>query len=115
MYTEQEINKIQKLLSVFAKYIESRDYIDIDWNSIIGYTYSNLDFQDASYTIDSADQLCQILFREIAVDVLVELCPYDLEPSHASTEIKRIIRQRLKPYLHHLPEYRHLINSIFEE
>ena len=75
VYTKQEKQEIERVLAVFAKYLNQRDHCDIAWSNKLGYLL--LDYHtyiDDVTPIGTAADLC----REMLDYMMIELpCPQD--------------------------------------
>ena len=70
--------------------------------------------EEESRIITDAENLCLIMFHEIADDVL-EMTQNDHIPQEADPLEKAEIKKRLKPYIDRLPQYTFLCEKLFEE
>lgn len=113
MYDESELLALKKVLTVFEDYIQESEYFDILSSRKFGYLImvfgTGLD-EVESIVVDSAEALCELLFSELADDVIdaMKVNP----PSNITPEVRSAILARLQPYLDQLPEYAHLANRV---
>lgn len=117
----QEVKKnaeIEKVYEVFEDYIKASPYIDWLWSDKLGYILMeiSLEYREImeSRIITDAENLCLIMFHEIADDVL-EMTQNDHIPQEADPLEKAEIKKRLKPYIDRLPQYTYLCEKLFEE
>ncbi len=115
IYTEQEKQKLDRVLEVFAEYLKQRDHCDIAWSNKIGYLI--LDFSsdiDSVTPIGTAEDLCREMLVYIMIDVISMT-----KLEHTFKELNAIeqaeILRRWQPYFEQLPEYEYLREELTSE
>lgn len=116
MYTEIQKEEIDRIVSVFNRYIQSHPLIDLVWSDKIGYVLLYISPDQAAIEMDpvlitDARLLCGMLLSEIATDVLVSAkndhCIDQADPFEIAE-----IQKRWEPFLSQLDEYRDLAKLI---
>ena len=108
VYTKQEKQEIERVLAVFAKYLNQRNHCDIAWSNKLGYLL--LDYHtyvDDVTPIGSAADLCREMLDYMMIDSVTKS-----KSGHLLKEIDAVEKaeiQRLwQPYFEQLPEYEYL-------
>ena len=118
MYSTAQKQEIEKAISVFKDYIQSSDYLDLVWSDKLGYLLLSINPPTQSVEcepqmIESGADICKAVFDEISLDVF-ELTKNEDGSSNANPLEKAEILRRIEPFIERLPEYRHLVDELFE-
>lgn len=75
IYTKQEKQKLDRVISVFAERLKESDAFDLVWSDKVGYVLldisTNYDYVDSARRIETAEELCRLMLEDIALDVLL--------------------------------------------
>ena len=115
VYTKQEKQEIERVLAVFAEYLNQRDHCDIAWSNKVGYLI--LDFSsdiDSVTLIDTAENLCREMLAYIMIDVIsMTKLEHTFKELNAMEQAE--ILRRWQPYFEKLPEYEYLREVLTSE
>ena len=116
MYTDQQKQEIERVLTVFKPYIDQADYLEVLWsNKMQCYVSLFIDTTrgcfDGADAIQSAEEICDRCYTEIGNDILLEndreYQIWEMRP----LEREELLR-RVQPYDAQLPEYHYLIEQL---
>ena len=118
IYTKQEKQKLERVLSVFAERLRESDAFDLVWSGKVGYVLldisPNYDYVDTARRIDTAEELCRLMLEDVALDVL--LLTENEHSMETADPLERAEIQRLwQPYFEQLPEYEYLREILTSE
>lgn len=120
MYTKKQNKEIEKVMNVFADYIQTTSYFDVVWSDKLGYVLLDgisKDKDDLCLTpevLRDGAALYDKAVYNIACDVMESLGKSsDLE--FCSEMDQAEIRKVLQPYMEKLPEYNYLVDELFSE
>ena len=92
IYTKQEKQKLDRVISVFAERLKESDAFDLVWSDKVGYVLldisTNYDYVDSARRIETAEGLCELMLEDIALDVL--LLTENEAPQDAHTPDRRV-------------------------
>ena len=115
VYTKQEKQEIERVLAVFAKYLNQRNHCDIAWSNKLGYLL--LDYHtyvDDVTPIGTAADLCREMLDYMMIDSVTKS-----KSGHLLKEIdaaeKAEIQRLWQPYFEKLPEYEYLREELTSE
>ena len=115
VYTKQEKQEIERVLAVFAEYLNQRDHCDIVWSNKLGYLL--LDYHtyvDDVTPIRTAADLCREMLDYMMIDSVTKS-----KSGHLLKEIdaaeKAEIQRLWQPYFEQLPEYGYLREVLTSE
>ena len=115
VYTKQEKQEIERVLAVFAEYLNQRDHCDIAWSNKVGYLI--LDFSsdiDSVTLIGTAEDLCREMLVYIMIDV-ISMTKLEHTFKELNTMEQAEILRRWQPYFEQLPEYEYLREVLTSE
>lgn len=117
LYTEKQKQEMEKILEVFQDYLKESPYADIVWSDKLGYIWLCISLKKRTIemepeAIDDPEELCEILFKEVAQDVL-ELTKNEHSIEESDLLEQAEIRKRLSVYLQKLPQYCNIAEEIF--
>ena len=119
MYTDQQKQEIERVLTVFKPYIDQADYLEVLWSNkmqcyvslLIDTTRGCFDGADA---IQLAEEICDRCYTEIGNDILLEN-----DREYQIWEMRPLEREeflrRVQPYDAQLPEYHYLIEQLLSQ
>lgn len=111
IYTQQEKQKLEQVISVFAERLKESDAFDLVWSDKVGYVLldisTNYDYVDSARRIETAEGLCELMLEDIALDVLLLTENEHSIETADPLERAEILRQ-WQPYFEQLPEYEYL-------
>ena len=74
LYEETEKKEIERVYAVFADYIRESPYLEWLWSDKLGYLLLKIStkkrYVEEEILVDTADQLAEVLFSEVSMDVL---------------------------------------------
>lgn len=116
MYDMKTKEEIEKVYQVFADYVQGSQYLEWFWSDKLGYILMQISVERRyiaeSWIVTDAEELCRILFDEIASDVLGwtgnDHNTYEADPLERAE-----IEKRWKVYADQLPQYRRLCEKLF--
>ena len=115
VYTKQEKQEIERVLAVFAEYLNQRDHCDIAWSNKLGYLL--LDYHtyvDDVTPIRTAADLCREMLVYIMIDVIsMTKLEHNFKELNAMEQAE--ILRRWQPYFEKLPEYEYLREVLTSE
>mgnify|MGYP000009653899 FL=1 len=115
VYTKQEKQEIERVLAVFAKYLNQRNHCDIAWSNKLGYLLLDYhtDIDDVT-PISTAADLCREMLDYMMIDSVTKS-----KSGHLLKEIdaaeKAEIQRLWQPYFEQLPEYEYLREILTSE
>ena len=115
VYTKQEKQEIERVLAVFAEYLNQRDHCDIAWSNKLGYLL--LDYHtyvDDVTPIRTAADLCREMLDYMMIDSVTKSTSGHLLKEIDTTE-KAEIQRLWQPYFEQLPEYEYLREVLTSE
>jgi len=112
---QQTQSEFDRILSIFRTHLQKTSHYEIKYLPVFGCICIYEEQDSAATKILTPETLCEILFQEIAINLLIERHSRTLIPSKSSKAAKSAIRKRLNPYLRQLPEYRYLLNEILAD
>ena len=115
VYTKQEKQEIERVLAVFAKYLNQRNHCDIAWSNKLGYLL--LDYHtciDDVTPIGTAADLCREMLDYMMIDSVTKSKSGHLLKEIDATE-KAEIQRLWQPYFAQLPEYEYLREVLTSE
>ena len=75
IYTKQEKQKLEQVISVFAERLKESDAFDLVWSDKVGYVLLDIapdyDYVDTARRVDTAEELCRLMLEDTALDVLL--------------------------------------------
>lgn len=109
LYTKEQEKEIRRVIRVFEGYLKDSPYLDLVWSDKVGFVLLKIStehrsLEGESLVIEDAETLCEELFSEIALDVLLE-SGNDHESMAADEAEGAEIERRFLPFLRELPEY----------
>ena len=108
LYEETEKKEIEKVYAVFADYIRESPYLEWLWSDKLGYLLLKIStekrYVEEEILVDTADQLAEVLFSEVSMDVLQMTGNDHTEQTADPLELAEI-KRRWNPFLERLPEY----------
>ena len=112
IYTKQEKQKLERVITVFAERLKESDAFDLVWSDKVGYVLldisTNYDYVDSARRIETAEGLCERHgWRTIALDVLL-LTENEHSIETADPLERAEILRRWQPFFEQLPEYEYL-------
>ena len=117
MYTDQQKQEIERVLSVFKPYIDQADYLEIVWSRkkqcyVALFIDTTRDTFEGADEILSAEEICDRCYTEIGNDILLEN-----EREYYIWQMHKLERdeflRRVQPFDAQLPEYHYLIERLF--
>ena len=82
LYEETEKKEIERVYAVFADYIWESPYLEWLWSDKLGYLLLKIStkkrYVEEEILVDTADQLAEVLFSEVSMDVFAD----DWQQSH---------------------------------
>lgn len=115
MYEETEKKEIERVYAVFADYIRESPYLEWLWSDKLGYLLLKIStkkrYVEEEILVDTADQLAEVLFSEVSMDVLQMTGNDHTEQTADPLELAEI-KRRWKPYIGQLPEYAYLCDEL---
>lgn len=113
-----EKEKIKRVLNVFHDYLQDSPVVEIlfsEKKQCYYYMRHYSNDMDDLIRVEDAETLCDLLLREIDMDVYLELkLDQRTGQCDVTPEAKKVALERMQPYLKQLPEYADLINEIYE-
>ena len=107
IYTKQEKQKLDRVISVFAERLKESDAFDLVWSDKVGYVLldisTNYDYVDSARRIETAEGLCELMLEDIALDVLL-LTENEHSIETADPLERAEILRRWQPFFEQLPE-----------
>ena len=111
IYTKQEKQKLEQVISVFAERLKESDAFDLVWSDKVGYVLLDIspdyNYVDTARRIDTAAELCRLMLEDVALDVLL-LTENEHSIETADPLERAEIVRRWQPYFEQLPEYEYL-------
>ena len=115
LYEEMEKKEIERVYAVFADYIRESPYLEWLWSDKLGYLLLKIStkkrYVEEEILVDTADQLAEVLFSEVLMDVLQMTGNDHTEQTADPLELAEI-KRRWKPYIDQLPEYAYLCDEL---
>lgn len=115
LYEETEKKEIERVYAVFADYIRESPYLEWLWSDKLGYLLLKIStekrYVEEEILVDTADQLAEVLFSEVLMDVLQMTGNDHTEQTADPLELAEI-KRRWKPYIDQLPEYAYLCDEL---
>ena len=115
LYEETEKKEIERVYAVFADYIRESSYLEWLWSDKLGYLLLKIStkkrYVEEEILVDTADQLAEVLFSEVSMDVL-QMTGNDHDFEDADPLELAEIKRRWKPYIGQLPEYAYLCDEL---
>ena len=115
LYEETEKKEIERVYAVFADYIRESPYLEWLWSDKLGYLLLKIStkkrYVEEEILVDTADQLAEVLFSEVSMDVLQMTGNDHTEQTADPLELAEI-KRRWKPYIGQLPEYAYLCDEL---
>ena len=115
LYEETEKKEIERVYAVFADYIWESPYLEWLWSDKLGYLLLKIStkkrYVEEEILVDTADQLAEVLFSEVSMDVLQMTGNDHTEQTADPLELAEI-KRRWKPYIDQLPEYAYLCDEL---
>ena len=75
IYTKQEKQKLDRVISVFAERLKESDAFDLVWSDKVGYVLLDIspdyNYVDTARRIETAAELCRLMLEDVALDVLL--------------------------------------------
>lgn len=75
IYTKQEKQKLEQVISVFAERLKESDAFDLVWSDKVEYVLLDIapdyDYVDTARRVDTAEELCRLMLEDTALDVLL--------------------------------------------
>jgi len=109
IYTKQEKQKLEQVISVFAERLKESDAFDLVWSDKVGYV-----LLDIARRVDTAEELCRLMLEDTALDVLL-LTENEHSMETADPLERAEIVRRWQPYFEQLPEYEYLREELTSE
>ena len=111
IYTKQEKQKLERVISVFTERLKESDAFDLVWSDKVGYVLLDIspdyDYVDTARRVDTAEELCRLMLEDVALDVLL-LTENEHSMETADPLERAEILRRWQPYFEQLPEYEYL-------
>lgn len=111
IYTKQEKQKLEQVISVFAERLKESDAFDLVWSDKVGYVLLDIapdyDYVDTARRVDTAAELCRLMLEDVALDVLL-LTENEHSIETADPLERAEILRRWQPYFEQLPKYEYL-------
>ena len=118
LYEETEKKEIERVYAVFADYIWESPYLEWLWSDKLGYLLLKIStkkrYVEEEILVDTADQLVEVLFSEVSMDVLQMTGNNHTEQTADPLELAEI-KRRWNPFLERLPEYQTVCEKILAE
>ena len=115
LYEETEKKEIERVYAAFADYIRESPYLEWLWSDKLGYLLLKIStekrYVEEEILVDTADQLAEVLFSEVLMDVLQMTGNDHTEQTADPLELAEI-KRRWKPYIDQLPEYAYLCDEL---
>ena len=115
LYEEMEKKEIERVYAAFADYIRESPYLEWLWSDKLGYLLLKIStkrrYVEEEILVDTADQLAEVLFSEVLMDVLQMTGNDHTEQTADPLELAEI-KRRWKPYIDQLPEYAYLCDEL---
>ena len=115
LYEETEKKEIERVYAVFADYIRESPYLEWLWSDKLGYLLLKIStkkrYVEEEILVDTADQLAEVLFSEVSMDVLQMTGNNHTEQTADPLELAEI-KRRWNPYIGQLPEYAYLCDEL---
>ncbi len=115
LYEETEKKEIERVYAVFADYIRESPYLEWLWSDKLGYLLLKIStkkrYVEEEILVDTADQLAEVLFSEVSMDVLQMTGNDQTEQTADPLELAEI-KRRWNPYIGQLPEYAYLCDEL---
>ena len=115
LYEETEKKEIERVYAVFADYIRESPYLEWLWSDKLGYLLLKIStekrYVEEEILVDTADQLAEVLFSEVSMDVLQMTGNDHTEQTADPLELAEI-KQRWNPYIDQLPEYAYICDEL---
>ena len=111
IYTKQEKQKLEQVISVFAERLKESDAFDLVLSDKVGYVLLDIapdyDYVDTARRVDTAEELCRLMLEDTALDVLL-LTENEHSMETADPLERAEILRRWQPYFEQLPKYEYL-------
>ena len=118
IYTKQEKQKLEQVISVVAERLKESDAFDLVWSDKVGYVLLDIapdyDYEDTARRVDTAEELCRLMLEDIALDVLL-LTENEHSMETADPLERAEILRRWQPYFEQLTEYEYLREELTSE
>ena len=118
LYEETEKKEIERVYAVFADYIWESPYLEWLWSDKLGYLLLKIStkkrYVEEEILVDTADQLVEVLFSEVSMDVLQMTGNNHTEQTADPLELAEI-KRHWNPFLERLPEYQTVCEKILAE
>ena len=115
LYTEKEKNEIERVRKVFAEHLQQSTNFELLWSDKLGYLLLKIStkkrYVEEEILVDTADQLAEVLFSEVSMDVLQMTGNDHTEQTADPLELAEI-KRRWNPFLERLPEYQTVCEKI---
>ena len=115
LYEETEKKEIERVYAVFADYIRESPYLEWLWSDKLGYLLLKIStkkrYVEEEILVDTADQLAEVLFSEVSMDVLQMTGNDHTEQTVDPLELAEI-KRRWNPYIDQLPEYAYICDEL---
>ena len=115
LYEEMEKKEIERVYAAFADYIRESPYLEWLWSDKLGYLLLKIStkrrYVEEEILVDTADQLAEVLFSEVSMDVLQMTGNDHTEQTADPLELAEI-KRRWKPYIDQLPEYAYICDEL---
>ena len=115
LYEETEKKEIERVYAAFADYIRESPYLEWLWSDKLGYLLLKIStekrYVEEEILVDTADQLAEVLFSEVSMDVLQMTGNDHTEQTADPLELAEI-KRRWNPYIGQLPEYAYLCDEL---
>lgn len=119
-YTPAQKAEIEKVRAVFREYIRTNPYLDLVWSEKLGYLLVSLNpkkekaaaLESEPFVIETGEMLCELLFREILLDV-VNSSGKGHDSDEPDGEERAEFERRLCHYTALLPRYGYLKERFF--
>ena len=115
LYEETEKKEIERVYAVFADYIRESPYLEWLWSDKLGYLLLKIStkkrYVEEEILVDTADQLAEVLFSEVSMDVLQMTGNDHTEQTADPLELAEI-KRRWEPYINQLPDYAYLCKDL---
>ena len=115
LYEEMEKKEIERVYAVFADYIRESLYLEWFWSDKLGYLLLKIStkkrYVEEEILVDTADQLAEVLFSEVSMDVLQMTGNDHTEQTADPLELAEI-KRRWNPYIDQLPEYAYICDDL---
>lgn len=118
IYAPETKAAIDKVIAVFQDYIKTCPYFEVLWFDKVGYIYLDIDTTSGrvadmgAVLIESAEELLDHVFYELAVDTMEE-GGHTVDPTEASKIERDEIERRLAPFMEQLSAYQERLEKVF--